>query len=482
MLKKSKTFVFCASSVLAGMFIALAACGDDVTKVTEVTNPGLEVVASSDSLGKCTAERSGEMKFAQKENAVYVCADSAWKNVSAAEKASCSAEPFKDSSGYKIVCGGNSVGVIFNGKDGKKGEAGKTGTSCTVVESPSLDSDFGSGYFVVCGSDTVGRLVSGRNGDGCTLTDNGDGSVSQVCGADTVNLYKAFCGGTAYDPDSSFCYEDSVVALCGGKSYDLSESFCYTDSVVTLCNGDRFDSEEQFCYENALYEKCAGETYDPQDSVCHNERLFGFFGDARDGQVYRTVKIGMQTWMAENLNYAYLQKTETEDSSSFCYNDSAEYCEKYGRLYIWSAAMDTLTTGCGYGKTCSPADTVRGICPDGWHLPSDAEWNALKKFVANTLFGGKADSAGYALKSASGWAEYNGKTGGSDAFGFGALPAGRRYGYGKFVGVLENAYFWSATEYAANYAYNRHSTCSVTDLDAYGSSKVGAMSVRCVKD
>ena len=95
--------------------LLLAACGDDVTKVTEVSKSGLEVVASADSLGKCTEEISGEMKFAQKENAVYVCADSAWKNVSAAEKVSCSAEPLKDSSGFKIVCGGDSVGVVLNG-------------------------------------------------------------------------------------------------------------------------------------------------------------------------------------------------------------------------------------------------------------------------------------------------------------------------------------------------------------------------------
>ena len=465
--------------------LLLAACGDDVTKVTEVTNPGLEVVASADSLGKCTAERSGEMKFAQKENAVYVCADSAWKNVSAAEKASCSAESLKDSSGYKIVCGGDSVGVIFNGKDGKKGEAGKAGTSCTVVESPSLDSDFGSGYFVVCGSDTVGTLVSGRDGEGCMLTDNGDGSVSQVCGADTVNLYKAFCGEEFFNPDSSFCHENSIVPLCGGKSYDLSESFCYTDSVVTLCNGDRFDSEEQFCYENALYEKCAGETYEPQDSVCHNERLFGFFEDARDGQVYRTVQIGTQTWMAENLNYAYLQKTVTEDSSSFCYNDSAEYCEKYGRLYIWSAAMDSAAhftengKGCGYGKTCSPAYPVRGVCPEGWHLPDMAEWNALERFVADSLFGGNTDSAGYALKSTSGWLDDGN---GSDAFGFGALPAGFRYSAGTFHFVLEDADFWGSTENGAYSVYYRKLDYCYTDLYSDGSYKVEAMSVRCVKD
>ena len=78
---------------------------------------------------------------------------------------------------------------------------------------------------------------------------------------------------------------------------------------------------------------------------------YGTLTDKRDGKVYKTVKIGFNWWMAENLNYAYLQPTGGLDSSSFCYKDSAEYCEKYGRLYLWSAAMDS-------------------VCPEGWHIPS----------------------------------------------------------------------------------------------------------------
>ena len=107
------------------------------------------------------------MKFVSKENAVYVCADSAWINISTATKASCSAELLADRSGFKIVCEGDSVGVIFNGKDcsdGKKGVAGADGKYCMVEESPLLDSDFGRGaYLVVCRGDTVGTLRDGPN-------------------------------------------------------------------------------------------------------------------------------------------------------------------------------------------------------------------------------------------------------------------------------------------------------------------------------
>ena len=180
----------------------------------------------------------------------------------------------------------------------------------------------------------------------------------------------------------------------------------------------------------------------------------GTFTDTRDGKTYKTVRIGTQTWMAENLNY--------ETNKSYCYDNDPANCRKYGRLYTWAAA--------------------REACPAGWHLPSDAEWDALKRFVAGSLFGGETDSAGYALKSESGWEESEGKRGGSDAVGFGALPAGGRGGDGTFGSVLEAAVFWSSTEDGASYAYGRFLYCTVTALCTFGYYKDGALSVRCVKD
>ncbi len=101
--------------------------------------------------------------------------------------------------------------------------------------------------------------------------------------------------------------------------------------------------------------------------------------DTRDGQTYKTVTIGTQTWMAENLNYAYTgvpynYSGYTSDSTSWCYENDPANCAKYGRLYTWAAAMDSSGTwstngkGCGYGSECSPTGTIRGICPEGWHV------------------------------------------------------------------------------------------------------------------
>ena len=180
---------------------------------------------------------------------------------------------------------------------------------------------------------------------------------------------------------------------------------------------------------------------------------YGTLTDERDGQTYKTVKIGTQTWMAENLNYAYLQPTEELDSSSFCYRDSASYCEKYGRLYSWDVAIN--------------------ICPDGWHLPDTTEWNTLFAAV------GGSSTAGKMLKSTSGWKNSGN---GTDAYSFAVLPAG--YGdNGKtydFKG--SDADFWSSTEDDSGSAYDVLMNYHDDVAYLFNLGKRQAFSVRCVKD
>ncbi|MBO4437544.1 MAG: hypothetical protein J5791_11750, partial [Fibrobacter sp.] len=164
--------------------------------------------------------------------------------------------------------------------------------------------------------------------------------------------------------------------------------------------------------------------------------------DLRDGQTYRTVKIGNQVWMAENLNF--------ETDSSYCYNDSAKYCAKYGRLYEWSAAMEA--------------------CPSGWHLPDTAEWRTL-------LDAAGGDSiAGTMLKSTSGW---NSDGNGTDDFGFTVLPAGG-WGSKNFVG--EAAVFWTSEWYEGydDYAYDIKLYTDTIVRKGYSHKYIGS-SVRCVK-
>ena len=192
----------------------------------------------------------------------------------------------------------------------------------------------------------------------------------------------------------------------------------------------------------------------------------GTITDERDGQTYKTVKIGDQVWMAENLNYRYLGPTTLEDSSSFCYDGDPVYCETYGRLYLWSAAMDSAgiikgntANGCGYSSECASSGTIRGVCPKGWHLPSYYEWKTLLTTVGDSSVAGKM------LKS---------------ELGFSALPAGLIYGAGSFHGRGGGAYFWSSTE--ANSLTADRVSLYFDQVDLFHRNKNHGFSVRCLMD
>ena len=225
---------------------------------------------------------------------------------------------------------------------------------------------------------------------------------------------------------------------------------------------------------------------DDSDFATHPDGDSGRFTDERDDQRYRTVKIGNQVWMAENLNYAYTgvpfnKDDNTSDSTSWCYDNDPANCTKYGRLYTWAAAMDSVGEwstngkGCGYKAECWPTYPVRGICPVGWHLPSDQEFVTLIEAVGTT------STAGKVLKSTSGW--YN-NSNGSDAYSFSALPAGEWYSDWDFVNDGIYAYFWSSSE-LSGYDYSACRMFLSYRGDEASRDVVGkdyGLSVRCVKD
>jgi uncharacterized protein (TIGR02145 family) len=138
------------------------------------------------------------------------------------------------------------------------------------------------------------------------------------------------------------------------------------------------------------------------------------FTDSRDGIVYKYVKIDTQTWMAENLNYA------TEGSK--CYEDKPANCKKYGRLYNWSTAMK--------------------VCPAGWHLPSNEEWDVLYRFVDMYRFVDRKGKTGKYLKATSGW---SGSGDGTDSYGFAALPGGVVEIDRKFGEAYDSDALWGRT-------------------------------------
>jgi len=204
----------------------------------------------------------------------------------------------------------------------------------------------------------------------------------------------------------------------------------------------------------------------------------GTFTDSRDGQVYRTVVIGTQRWMAENLNYD-VPGVDTD----VCYANNSSNCDMYGRLYDWTTAMN-LSSGCNYSSSCTSQVQIvqhRGICPVGWHVPSQAEWRTLVKYVDPNASGDHNNIAGTKLKSATGWNTKNGSIPGTDDFGFSALPGGNGSG-GSFYNAGYNGYWWSAKEgspaLAREWYMIDHSYVFSNGFNA----KTYRFSLRCVED
>jgi len=182
----------------------------------------------------------------------------------------------------------------------------------------------------------------------------------------------------------------------------------------------------------------------------------GSFTDSRDGKIYKTIKIGNQTWMAENLNY-------DAEGSKFYNNDFAN-CEKYGRLYDWETAVKA--------------------CPAGWHLPSSNEFDELVNYVNGTIGTNGCYENAKHLKATNGWNDNDGITGnGNDTYSFTALPGGDYYD-GRFFDVGNEGCWWSATESNGNCNY------AILLIIIYNSDEVGwnscdksyGLSVRCIKD
>jgi uncharacterized protein (TIGR02145 family) len=205
-------------------------------------------------------------------------------------------------------------------------------------------------------------------------------------------------------------------------------------------------------------------------------QVSGQIKDTRDGNIYETIQIGNQIWLAQNLNTTKFrngenipqaknreewQKANMEHKPAWCYFNDREIQddpingENYGKLYNWYAVSDS-----------------RGLSPIGWHIPSDSEWTRL----TNSLGGEK--TAGIKMKSNSGWDDAgNGKV----VKGFNGLPSGARYGSTFALnGII--TYFWTSTDYDSNKAYTRSLGCCHDELKRLTEPMDNGFCVRCVKD
>ncbi|SHH93982.1 major paralogous domain-containing protein [Fibrobacter sp. UWH9] len=301
---------------------------------------------------------------------------------------------------------------------------------------------------------------------------------------------------------SAYLYEEDRELNCVEGSWDVVGEVASSSSSVIPGTDPESSSDEAVDLSYAT--KCpVGHTctYAPTEYL-NPKVTYGELLDERDYQMYKTVEIcddkneNCQTWMAQNLNYAYTGVAfdngyYTSDSTSWCYDDDPSNCATYGRLYTWAAAVDSVAIyknygeECGYGKFCTRFSAsalatapVRGVCPSGWHLPSNAEWGALYTNVGGASYAGQKLKANTSL-----WTSYSGVTN-DDSFGFSVLPAGYRNDRGSFRYRGYYAYFWSSTEYEYNgynawYQYFNYNGDYTYQNDC---DKGYAFSVRCLKD
>ncbi len=191
----------------------------------------------------------------------------------------------------------------------------------------------------------------------------------------------------------------------------------------------------------------------------------GTFVDPRDDQEYGWVVIGQQKWMSENLNFY------TPGGSWYYDNDSLEYAESYARLYAWVIAMD------GAESSNDNPSGVQGICPPGWHLPSDAEWDELIDFL-------DSDEPANLLKEegTDHWNSTNDDV--TNETGFTARPGGRRMTTGSYQSIGAFGLWWSTKERAdsPDNAWTRYMLHNNANVTRFGSAKNVALSVRCIAD
>jgi uncharacterized protein (TIGR02145 family) len=226
-----------------------------------------------------------------------------------------------------------------------------------------------------------------------------------------------------------------------------------------------------------LISSCKKDNNNPTQSggIIYNSSLtYGTVTDV-DGNVYKTITIGTQTWMAENLKVTHYRNGDTISkinnstqwyqvaTGAYCdYNNNTSKAATYGKLYNWLSIIDT-----------------RNVCPTGWHVPSDVEWTILFNYL-----GGDTVAAFKMMeKGTTHWAYLN--PGATNLSGFTALPGGMRYFDGGFIDLGLSGYWWSSTP-AGDY-YNLDADYIYLGVDynvaSYGSgSKNNGISIRCVKD
>ncbi|NTW31018.1 MAG: hypothetical protein HGB12_00010 [Bacteroidetes bacterium] len=266
-------------------------------------------------------------------------------------------------------------------------------------------------------------------------------------------------------------------------------------SNITTFNVTGLTCATSYYYRVRAYNTC-GPSNNSNTITYNTSSCFAcgdIFTDSRDSKTYNTVLIGTQCWMAKNLNYStsgsYInsssEQTNNGSVEKYCFGNNEANCTTYGGLYQWAEVM-------GYKDNCSntvslqPAIPVQGICPTGWHVPTDAEWTSLTTYLG-TNFGYSLNIA-KSMAATSGWNanSTSGNVGNNQAInnssGFNALPAGYRDISSTFGDGGIGSYWRTATEGDATHSWHRSISSDYAVVTRFDDIKTYGFSVRCIKD
>jgi uncharacterized protein (TIGR02145 family) len=294
--------------------------------------------------------------------------------------------------------------------------------------------------------------------------------VLTTAAVSAVTQTTAICGGTIISDGGApviargVCWStDSIPTVADSKTSDSVGVGSFTSSITGLAGATLY-------YVRAYATNSAGTGYGSITSFYTTDST-GTMTDI-DGNIYRTVKIGTQWWMAENLKATHYRNGDaiphvTNDaewenltSGAYCnYNNDTANVITYGRLYNWYSVDDSRT-----------------IAPVGWHVPTDAEWQTLVNYL-----GGDADAGGK-MKESGILHWMNPNSGATNESGFSALPGGYRMYYGNYYYMGSYATFWSSTASSSYYAWYRRLDYDYSLVLRYNYSMQDGFSVRCVRD
>ena len=299
-------------------------------------------------------------------------------------------------------------------------------------------------------------FISCKSGTSSTDTDFHDGS-SEISSIEQES-----------NSSSSFTRISSSINTSMSSSSELLSSSSSLSELLSSNSSENHLSSEEVSSSSQTSSSPQGSQWRKTIGNC------GTFVDERDGQEYRWTKIGEQKWMAENLNYDV-------GSFSFCYDDVPENCINYGRLYRWREAMN------GSLATNAIPSGVQGVCPAGWHLPSDGEWEILAEYVSKETGVGEIDGDNWRgiaskLKSTSGW---NHDANGTDDFGFAGLSGGyylkSEFSQFHYLGSIGS--WWTATAEDETSSQLFYRNLHHGDFyKSWGHRSYRGSSVRCIMD